>query len=126
MNDNNSVVLNIKDSNNNNKNYFCSYCNKKLVPLTQEDKVGGYLCVKCTIEYWPTVEPVKKQSKFDLPGPETDSHGNIIGDNTPIIATIDPTDKQSSTAYYGQQQKLSPSFEVLKKQGFHFKSYEEK
>lgn len=124
MNDNNSVVLNIKDSKN--KKYFCSYCNKKLVPLTQEDKAGGYLCVKCTIEYWPTVEPVKIQSKFDLPGPETDSHGNIIGDSTPIIATIDPTDKPSPMAYYGQQRKLSPYFEALKKQGFKFTNYEEK
>ncbi|MGB7559248.1 MAG: hypothetical protein WBM37_12095, partial [Nitrososphaeraceae archaeon] len=29
--------------------YFCSYCSTRLIPLTQEDKLGGYLCIKCTI-----------------------------------------------------------------------------
>jgi uncharacterized protein with PIN domain len=52
--------------------YFCPHCNTRLIPLTQEDKIGGYLCIKCTIEYWPNQTPVKKADKFDLPGPATD------------------------------------------------------
>jgi hypothetical protein len=80
---------------------------------------------KCTIEYWPNQEPVKKQSKFDLPGPPTDSHGNVIGDNDIPIAIIDEPNKELSSTSY-KQQKLSPAFEALKKSGFKFKNYEEK
>jgi hypothetical protein len=34
----------------------------------EEDMIGAYVCTKCTIEYWPTLQSVKKSSKFDLPG----------------------------------------------------------
>ena len=91
----------------------------------QEDMKGGYVCTKCTIEYWPKQQPVKKSSKFDLPGPPTDSHGNIIGDNDIPIAVIDDPNKELSSTTY-KKQKLSPSFEMLKKAGFKFTSYEEK
>jgi hypothetical protein len=85
--DNNSVVIDIKNSSTAEK-YFCSYCNTRLTPYTQEDMKGGYVCTKCTIEYWPKQQPVKKSSRFDLPGPETDSHDNVIGDNDIPIAVI--------------------------------------
>ena len=79
---------------------------------------------KCTIEYWPKQQPVKKPSKFDLPGPPTDSHGNVIGDNDIPIASIeDPNRELSSTTY--KKQKLPAAYEALKKHGFHWKSYEE-
>ena len=74
--------------------YYCSYCNTRLTPYTQQDMKGGYVCTKCTIEYWPKQQPVKKQSKFDLPGPETDDHGNVIGDNNIPIAMIEDPNKQ--------------------------------
>jgi hypothetical protein len=86
--DNHFVVIDIKNIGTAEK-YFCSYCNTRLTPYTQEDMIGGYLCTKCTIEYWPNQQPVKKSSKFDLPGPPTDSHGNVIGDNDIPIAVID-------------------------------------
>ena len=122
--DNNSVVIDIKNSSTAEK-YFCSCCNTRLTPYTQEDMKGGYVCTKCTIEYWPKQQPVKKSSRFDLPGPETDSHGNVIGDNDiPIAVIVDPNKELSSTTY--KQQKLSPPFEMLKKAGFKFTSYEER
>jgi hypothetical protein len=86
---------------------------------------GGNVCTKCTIEYWPKQQPVKKPSKFDLPGPATDSHGNIIGDNNIPIAVIDDPNKAVSSTTY-KQQKIPPSFEALKKSGFKITSYEEK
>jgi hypothetical protein len=87
---------------------------------------GGLVCTKCTIDYWPKQQPVKKQSKFDLPGPSTDSHGNVIGgDNTIPIAVIDDVNKELSSTTY-KQQKLSPSFEALKRSGFKFIIYEER
>ena len=122
--DNNSVVIDIKNSGSAEK-YFCSYCNTRLTPYTQEDMKGGYVCTKCTIEYWPNQQPVKKSSKFDLPGPPTDSHGNVIGYNDIPIAVIDDPNKGVSSTSY-KQQKLSPSFEALKKSGFKFTNYEER
>jgi hypothetical protein len=105
--------------------YFCSYCNTRLTPYTQEDMKGGYFCTKCTIEYWPNQQPVKKQSRFDLPGPPTDSHGNVIGDNDIPIAVIDDPNKELSSTTY-KQTNLSPSFEALKRSGFKFTTYEER
>jgi hypothetical protein len=122
--DNNSVVIDIKNSASAAEKYFCSYCNTRLTPYTQEDMKGGYVCTKCTIEYWPKQQPVKKSSKFDLPGPPTDSHGNVIGDNDIPIAVIDDPNKELSSTRY-KQQKLSPSFEALKRQGFKWITYEE-
>jgi hypothetical protein len=127
MDDKDSVIINVKNSasDSNAEKYFCSYCNTRLTPYTQEDMKGGYVCTECTIEYWPKQQPVKKSSKVDLPGPETDEHGNVIGDNNIPIAVIDDPNKQLSSTTY-KQQKLSPSFEALKRSGFKFISYEEK
>jgi hypothetical protein len=125
MDDKDSVIIDIKSSASAAQKYFCSYCNTRLTPYTQEDMKGGYVCTKCTIEYWPTQQPVKKSSKVDLPGPPTDSHSNVIGDNDIPIAVIDDPNKTLSSTTY-KQQKLSPSFEALKKSGFKFTSYEER
>jgi hypothetical protein len=122
---NDPVIINPKDSASKAEKYFCSYCNTRLTPYTQEDMKGGYVCTKCTIEYWPKQQPVKKQSKFDLPGPETDDHGNVIGDNNIPIAMIDDPNKQLSSTTY-KKQKLSPLFRMLEKQGFKITSYEER
>jgi hypothetical protein len=125
MNDKDSVVIDIRNSASATQKYFCSYCNTRLTPRTEEDMIGAYVCTKCIIEYWPNQTPVKKSSKFDLPGPPTDSHGNVVGDNDiPIAVVEDPNKELSSTTY--KQQKLSPSFEALKKAGFKITSYEER
>ena len=121
--DNNSVVIDIKNSGTAEK-YFCSYCNTRLTPYTQEDMKGGYVCTKCTIEYWPNQTPVKKADKFDLSGPVTDSHGNIIGDKNIPIAVLDNNREPSSTTY--KQQKLPTVYEALSRHGFKFITYEEK
>src|SRR4030095_14818400 len=128
--DNNEYIIDISKGSprsNGSKKYFCSYCNTRLIPLIQKDMIGGYVCTKCTIEYWPNQQPVKKSSKFDLPGPPTDSdsHGNVIGDNDIPIAVIDDPNKELSSTTY-KKQKLSPSFEMLKKAGFKFTSYNER
>jgi hypothetical protein len=125
MDDKDSVIINVKNSRSEAEKYFCSYCSTRLTPYTQEDMKGGYVCTKCTIEYWPKQQLVKKSSKFDLPGPPTDSHGNVIGDiDIPIAVIHYPNKELSSTTY--KQQKLPPSFEALKKAGFKFTSYDER
>jgi hypothetical protein len=84
------------------RKYYCSHCNTRLVPFTEEDRRGGYLCVKCQIEYWPNQQPVKKADKFDLPGPTTDEHGNVLGDiDIPIVMM----DKSYRTIVYQLQTK---------------------
>ena len=103
------------------KKYLCSYCNTRLTPLTREDMIGAYVCTKCTKEYWPNLQSVKKSSKFDLPGPPTDSHGNVIGDNDIPIAVIDDVNKDVSSTT--RKQKLSPLFKALEKQGFKITNY---
>ena len=125
MNDNHFVTIDIKNSVSKAERYFCSYCNTRLTPLTREDMIGAYICTKCTIEYWPRQQPVKKSSRFDLPGPPTDSHGNVIGDNDIPIAVIDDVNNELSSTTY-KQQKLSPSFKALEKHGFRITSYVER
>jgi hypothetical protein len=100
--DDRSIAVNISsksESETENKKYFCSYCNTRLIPLTQDYMKGGYVCTKCTIEYWPAQQPVKKASKFDLPGPPTDSHGNVIGNEEIPIIAIDRQAEPSPTSY---------------------------
>jgi hypothetical protein len=67
-----------------------------VAPLTQEDMIGGYHCTKCTITYWPNQQPVKKSNRFETPGPDTDSHGNIIGDRIIPIAILDDNLREGS------------------------------
>jgi hypothetical protein len=64
--------------------------------------ICAYICTKCTIEYQPTIQQVKKSSKFELPGPPTDLNGNVIGDNDIPIAVIDDVNKGISSTSYKQ------------------------
>jgi hypothetical protein len=123
MIDDNSIVIDLSKGSGSTNRYFCSYCNTRLIPLTQEDMKGGYVCTKCTIEYWPTQQPVKKADKFDLPGPATDEHGNVIGDKDIPIAVQD-NPEVSSTSY--KHQKLTRAYEALSRHGYKFTNYEER
>jgi|GEM_PF-1230604 len=88
------------------------------------NRLGAYVCTKCSIQYWPALPQVKKSSKFDLPGLPTDSHGNVIGNNDIPITVIDDVNKDVSSTSY-ERQKLSPLFKALEKQGFKITSYGE-
>ena len=125
MNDKDSVILNIKDSASTTEKYFCSYYNTSLTPLTREDMIGAYVCTKCTITYWPNQQSVKKSSKFDSPGPPTDFHVNVIGDNDIPIAVIDDVNKDVSSTSY-KQQKLPAAYEALKKSSITWTGCEER
>ena len=65
---------------------------------------------------WPKLQQVKKQSKFDLPGPPTDSHGNVIGDIDIPIAVIDDVNKEVSSTTF-KKQKLPAAYQALEKAG---------
>ena len=126
MNDKDSVIINLKNSTSPAEKYFCSYCNTRLTPLTGEDMIGAYVCTKCTITYWPNQQSVKKSSKFDLPGPPTDTHGNVVGDIDIPIAAVDDPNKQLSGTTFSDKQKLPAAYEALKKAGFRWTSFEER
>jgi hypothetical protein len=105
--------------------YYCSYCSTRLTALIQKDMEGGYICTKCIITYWPNQQPVKKSNRFETPGPDTDEHGNVVGDKTiPIAVLEDIRNEVHSTSH--KQQKLPPAYEALKRAGFKWVSYEER
>jgi hypothetical protein len=41
--DNHYVITDIKNSDSKAEKYFCSYCNTRLTPLTDEDRIGAYV-----------------------------------------------------------------------------------
>jgi hypothetical protein len=122
-----SIIIDLSRarSKGNSNRYYCSYCNTRLTPLTREDMIGGYHCTKCTFTYWPNQEPVKMSNRFETPGPDTDKHGNVVGDKTiPIAVLEDIRHEVHSTTY--KQQKLPAAYEALRKSGYTFTSYEER
>jgi hypothetical protein len=122
-----SIILDLSKarSKGNSNRYYCSYCNTHLTALTREDMIGAYFCTKDNIIYWPNQQPVKKSNRFETPGPDTDKHGNVVGDKTiPITTVDDPNKGMSSTSY--SSQKLPPAYEALKRAGFKWISYEER
>jgi hypothetical protein len=93
--ENDSIILDLsRKSTSGPTKYFCSYCNTRLTPLTDEDKIGGFLCIKCIITYWPNQQTVKKANRLKTPGPTTDEHGDITGVRTIPITTIDEPNKE--------------------------------
>jgi hypothetical protein len=60
----------------------------------------------------------------NTPRPDTDSHGNIIGDKTIPIAVLDIRTEVHFTSY--KQQKLPAAYEALKKAGFRWLTYKGK
>jgi hypothetical protein len=127
MEDNESIILDLSRarSKGNSNKYFCSYCNTRLTPLTREDMIGGYHRTKCTMTYWPNQQPVKKSNRFETPGPNTDEHGNVVGDKSiPVAVVKDIRNEVHSTTY--KQQKLPAAYEALRKSGFTWLTYEER
>jgi hypothetical protein len=127
MKDNDSIIIDLSRARNRGSTirYYCSYCNTRLTPLAQKDMEGGYICIKCIITYWPNQQPVKKSNRFSTPGPDTDSHGNVVGDKTiPVAVVEDIRHEVHSTTY--KQQKLPAAYEALRKAGFNWLTYEER
>jgi hypothetical protein len=107
------------------RKYFCDYCRRSLFLRDKEKDPDEYICIKCNILYYPNQQLLKKADKFDLLGPDTDSQGNVIANNTIPIAIIDDPNKELSSTSY-KQQKLPAVFEALKRSGFNFTNYEER
>ena len=87
------VAISIKDSSISyppTAKLFCNLCSCNLILLDAEKE--EWFCTRCNISYFPNKgEKVKRANKFSTPGPETDKHGNIIGEKVPIVSMIDDT-----------------------------------
>jgi hypothetical protein len=85
---------------------YCNLCNCNLVlidPHTEE-----WFCNRCHVSYYPNKgEKVKRANKFETPGPLTDTHGNITGEKTPLVAMVDDTPSTNKS-------RLPPSIKALK------------
>jgi hypothetical protein len=102
-----------------NAKLFCNTCSCNLVLLDAEKE--EWYCNRCSISYFPNRgEKVKRANKFSTPGPETDRHGNIIGDKMPLVSMIEDNPKLSSTY---EKQKLPKSFEEMQRHGLKITSY---
>ena len=85
------------------KNIFVTIAGEVL--FLKDKETYEFICTFCNILYYPNNQLLKKSNRFDLPGPDTDSQGNVTGNNTIPIAMIDyPNKELSSTSY--KQQKL--------------------
>jgi hypothetical protein len=122
------IAINLKEPATPNNTYYCNWCNRRLFYREQDKETGKHiwLCTFCNIEFIPDNQLTKRKSVLKTPGPNVDFYGNVIGAGDSIpIAMIDNVNKNVSSTTY-KQQKLSPSFEALKRQGFKFINYEER
>jgi hypothetical protein len=108
-----------------NVKYYCDYCRRSLFVRDKEKDPDEYICINCNILYYPKNQLLKKSDRFDLPGPDTDSQGNVTGNNTIPIAMIDNSNKNLSSTSY-KQRKIPEAYKALEKSGFKFTSYEER
>jgi hypothetical protein len=115
------VAISINDSSTSyppNSKLFCNLCSCNLIlsdPQSEE-----WFCTRCDISYYPSKEKVKRPNKFMTPGPEIDSHGNIIGDKTPLLSIVE-NDREPSSTY--NKSKLPPSMKEMVRHGLRITSY---
>ncbi|CAN5378233.1 hypothetical protein BH18THE2_BH18THE2_25230 [soil metagenome] len=120
--DNGFVAISINDSSVSyppNAKLFCNLCNCNLSLLDAEKE--EWICTRCNVSYFPNKgEKVKRANRFQTPGPETDKHGNIVGEKMPLVSIVQDNKELSSA--YGKE-KLPKSFEEMQRHGVKITSY---
>jgi hypothetical protein len=116
------TAISIKDSSVSyppNSKPFCNLCNCKLILF--DVQLEEWYCNRCNVINFPNKgERVKRANRFETPGPDTDIHGNIIGDKVPIVSMVGNDPKLSSTY---RKPKLPRSFEEMQRHGVKITSY---
>jgi hypothetical protein len=115
------VAISIKDSSVSyppNSKLFCNLCNCNLI--LSDPKAEEWFCTRCNISYYPSKEKVKRPNKFTTPGPEIDSHGNIIGEKGPLLSMVE-NDREPSSSY--NKAKLPKSFQEMERHGLKITNY---
>jgi hypothetical protein len=105
---------------------FCNICSCNLILLDPQKE--EWYCNRCGISYYPNKgEKVKRGNKLSTPGPETDIHGNIKGEKTPLVAMVDDNTKQvSSISHFGEKKKMPMYFKEMERRGLKITSWEER
>jgi PHP family Zn ribbon phosphoesterase len=110
------VSINLKDSSVSyppSSKLFCNRCSRNLVLLDAQKE--EWYCNECGIRYFPNRgDKVKRANKFSTPGPETDKHGNIIGDKMPLVSMVDDA---AATNVKPKKSVFPRSLEMLKRPG---------
>ena len=117
-NNNEYNVIDISGKDSSPKKYFCNHCRRSL--FLRDKDTQEYICTFCNIIYYPNNQLVKKANRFEVPD---GSDPNV--DKSPPIVMMDDVNKEVSSTTY-KQQKLSPSFEALKRSGYRITNYEER
>jgi len=120
-NNNDFVAISLNDSSTSyppNSKLFCNLCSTNLILLDAQSE--EWICPHCNTTYFPAKEKVKRPNKFTTPGPEIDSHGNIIGDKTPLLSMVE-NDREPSSTY--RKAKLPPSIKEMERHGVKITSY---
>jgi hypothetical protein len=115
------VVISLNDSSTSyppSSRLFCNLCSSNLVLLDPQSE--EWFCTRCNVSYFPAKEKVKRPNKLTMPGPEIDSHGNIIGDKTPLLSIVE-NDREPSSSY--SKPKLPKSFQEMERHGLRITSY---
>jgi hypothetical protein len=97
---------------------FCNLCSCNLILL--DSQTEKWFCNRCNITYHPAKEKVKRPNRLYTPDPETDKHGNIIGEKVPIVSMIDDT---SVTNVKPKKSVFPRSLEMLKRPGVNIKDF---
>lgn len=114
------VAISVKDTSTSyppSSKLFCNLCSCNLILLDAQK--AEWFCNRCDVSYFPNKgQKVKRPSKFETPGPQTDKHGNIMGERGPIVSIVD------HDANLKPKKSVFPrSLESLKRTGVHITGF---
>jgi DNA-directed RNA polymerase subunit RPC12/RpoP len=108
---NDKVVISSEYYQNDRPSYLCSICNCTLSKLQDAGQNNTmYFCTRCSVEFDPQEENLRKESKITVPER-----------NEPAVASIGFTPDVSIR----HEPELKGAFKVLKDKGLRFTHYEE-
>ena len=116
------VAINIRDdvSYSSTSKLFCNLCSCNLILSDPDNQGGEWWCERCHVSYFPNRgQKVKRPSRFETPGPNTDRHGNITGERGPIVSMVND---DNATFVRPLRNKFPRSMEYLKRSGVNITS----
>ena len=92
LNQDDKVIISSEYFQNDRPSYICSICNQRLVRLTAAGMNNQtYWCRNCTVEWYPTEENIRRESKISVPDrnvePAVATTPGINGDSVAIRHT---------------------------------------
>jgi hypothetical protein len=95
---------------------YCNLCSCNLTLL--DAKKEEWFCTRCNVSYFPNKgEKVKRANTFTTPGPQTDIHGNIIGEKVPLVSIVDDSPEKKDS--------MPKRFREMERHGLRITSWEE-